>query len=95
MNKHLANIDDVIDNGILHVNLKTPRLIYKKFDASNAIADVTLLQNKYAINNASMDFAGGHINLSGSLVSNKDDYHQAKVIASLDNVDVNTTFSCI
>jgi len=40
-----------------------------------------------------MDHAGGSINFNGSLVSDKDNYHQAKVNASLDNVDVNKIFT--
>ena len=93
LNKLSANIDDVLDKGLLHVILKTPKLIYRKFEAGNVIANVTLLENSYEINNASMDHAGGHIDLNGSLITYKDNYHQAKVNALLDNVDVNKIFT--
>ena len=93
LNKLSANIDDVLDKGLLHVILKTPKLIYRKFEAGNVIANVTLLENSYEINNVTMDHAGGHINLNGSLITYKDNYHQAKVNALLDNVDVNKIFT--
>ncbi len=92
INKISEDIDDVLEKGILHVNLKTPRLIYKKFQADNVIADVTLLENRYEINNVSMEHAGGHISFKGSVVTYKDKYHQTKVNALLDNVDVNKIF---
>ena len=93
LNRVSANIDDVLDKGLLRVNLKTPHLVYKKFEASNVNANVTLLQDSYEINNVSMDHAGGHIGLSGSLITDKDNYHKAKLNASLDNVDVNKIFT--
>ena len=93
LDKLSSSIDDVLAKGILNVNLKTPNLIFKKFEASNFTANVTLVDNRYLINNVSMDHAGGYINLKGSLVNNKENYHPAKINASLDNVDVNKIFS--
>lgn len=90
--KASASIDEVLNTGLLHVNLKTPKLVYKKFEAGNVNADVTLLQNSYEINNVSMNNAGGNIKLKGSLITNKNNYHQAKVNAVLENVDVNKIF---
>lgn len=87
-----SNIDDVLNKGVLRVNLKTPRLIYKKFTATNINANITLLQNAYQINNVGMDNAGGHVNMVGSLITSKDNYHEAKINASLSNVDVNKIF---
>ncbi|MGZ4049937.1 MAG: hypothetical protein ACXVNN_11275, partial [Bacteroidia bacterium] len=92
LNKLSSNIDDALDQGTLRVNLKTPKLTYKKFEASNVDANVTLLENRYEINNVSMDNSGGRIVFSGSLTTYQDNYHQAKVNASLDNVDVNKIF---
>jgi hypothetical protein len=93
LNKLSGNIDDVLDKGLLRMNLKTPKLTYKKFEATNVNANVTLLENRYEINNVSMENAGGHIEFNGSLITYKDNYHQAKVNASLDNVDVNKIFA--
>ena len=92
LRKVATGIDEALDQGRINVNLKAPRLIYKKFEATNAMADVSLLQDRYIINKLSMDHAGGHIDLSGSLVSLKENYHQAKVDVLMDNVDVNKVF---
>ena len=88
-----TSIDAALDQGSLNVNLKASRLLYKKFEATNAIANVSLLQDRYVINKVSMDHAGGHVNLSGSLVSLRENYHQAKVDVLMDNVDVNKVFT--
>lgn len=93
LSKLATSIDAVLDQGSLHVNLHAARLLYKKFEAGNAIANVSLLQDRYVINNLSMDQAGGHINLNGSLVLLKENYHQARVNVSMDNVDVNKVFT--
>jgi hypothetical protein len=91
---NLANsIDNVLDEGSLKVNLKADRISYKKFDADNLIANVVLLQDRYIINNVSMSHAGGNITLNGSLVSLRENYHEAKVNALLDNVDVKKVFA--
>jgi AsmA-like C-terminal region/Protein of unknown function len=88
----MNNIDNVLDEGSLHVKLHADRLYYRKFFASNTIADVLLMQDNYKINNVSMNSAGGHINMNGSLFLEKENYHQAKVNVSLDNVDVSKVF---
>lgn len=93
LSKLAASIDAALDEGSLNVSLKADKLLYKKFDAYNAIANVSLLQDRYIINKVSMSHAGGNVTLSGSLISLKENYHQAKVNASLDNVDVANIFS--
>ncbi|MBA2251038.1 MAG: hypothetical protein H0W12_12700 [Chitinophagaceae bacterium] len=83
-----AKIDQVLDQGRLNVSLKAGRLIYKKFDATNVQADVNLLQDSYVINNVSMNHAGGNMKLSGSLIYQGSNNHQAKLNVAMDNVDV-------
>jgi hypothetical protein len=91
--KVAGSVDAALDQGRVNVNLKAAKLIYKKFEASDAIANVSLLQDRYLINKVSMQHAGGHIDLTGSLLSLRDNYHQAKVDVLLDNVDVNKVFA--
>lgn len=88
----MHNIDNVLDEGSLHVKLHAARLSYRKFFATNTVADILLMQDDYKINNVSMDNAGGHINMNGSLFLEKENYHQAKVNVALDNVDVSKVF---
>jgi hypothetical protein len=93
LGKVATTIDAVLDQGRVNVSLKASRLLYKKFEASNAIANVSLIQDRYAINKVSMDHAGGHVNLSGSLESLRENYHLAKVQVLMDNVDVQKVFA--
>ncbi len=88
----MNNIDDVLDEGSLHVKLHADKLSYRKFFATDVLADVLLMQDDYKIDNVSMNSAGGHIHLDGSLILQKDNYHQAKANILLDNVDVSKVF---
>ena len=89
--KMADKIDQVLDQGSVVVSLKANHLIYKKFQANNALANVTLLQDRYIINNVSMDHAGGRMQLTGSLIAQNGNTHHAKLNVSLDNVDVSKT----
>ena len=89
--KTANKIDQVLEQGSLTVNLKAGHLIYKKFEATNALANVSLLQDRYVINNVSMEHAGGRMELSGSLIAQAANRHQAKVNVTLQNVDVSKT----
>ncbi|MEO6723368.1 MAG: AsmA-like C-terminal region-containing protein [Ferruginibacter sp.] len=88
-----SGIDEVLEKATLHVNLDAAILNYSKFEASNVNADVTLLANRYVINNVSMNHAGGSMNLNGSLVNEKPNYLQASLNASMNNVDVSKVLS--
>lgn len=83
-----SDIDEVLEKATVHVNLDAASLLYKKFEASNVNADVTLLANKYVINNVSMNHAGGSMTINGSLVNEKPNYLQAKINAAMNNVEV-------
>lgn len=87
------NIDQVLDQGIVTVNVKANHLIYKKFEGSNAAINITLLQDRYLINNVSMDHAGGRMEIKGSLIAQNANTHNAKINVSLDNVDVSKTLA--
>ncbi len=86
-------IDAVLDKGRVNLVLRASKLSYKKFEATDAIANISLLQNKYVINNVSMDHAGGHIGFTGSLVPIRENYHGAKVDVVMDDVDVSKVFA--
>ncbi|MEO6549571.1 MAG: AsmA-like C-terminal region-containing protein [Ferruginibacter sp.] len=83
-----AKIDEVLEKAVLHVNLAAAALTYKKFTAANFNADVVLLANKYIINNAGMQHAGGSIRMNGSLENIDRNLLKAKLNAAVNNVDV-------
>jgi hypothetical protein len=93
LGKISGKIDEVLDQGIINVLLKADKLQYKKFNASNAVADITLLQDRYVINKLSMTQGDGSMDMSGSLVNRKSDFHEGTVTATLNNVDVSKLFS--
>lgn len=83
-----SNIDAVLEKATLHINLDAAKLFYKKFEAASLNADVTLLANKYILNNVGMSHAGGRLDMKGSLVNERPNYLQASINATMDNVDV-------
>lgn len=90
----MANkIDQVLDQGSISVNLRADHLLYKKFEAANTSAFVTLLQDRYIINNVSMNTAGGSMQLNGSLIAQNANSHNAKINVTLNNVDVSKIFT--
>ncbi|MEO5893324.1 MAG: AsmA-like C-terminal region-containing protein [Ferruginibacter sp.] len=83
-----TNIDAVLEKASLHVNLDAATLSYKKFEAGNVNADITLLANRYVINNVSMNHGGGSMHMKGSLLNQKANYLLATLNTSMENVDV-------
>jgi AsmA-like C-terminal region/Protein of unknown function len=86
-------IDEVLEKGSINVNLKADKLIYKKFDANNAIANFTILQNSWELQKVSLQHAGGQMDISGSLIDQRANYHHAKINVQLKEVDVSKTFA--
>ena len=87
-----VKIDDILQQSSINVKLKTDRLIYKNFQAANATADISLLQDRYVISNAGMFVAGGQMALSAQLLNSSQTYHTATLNASMNNVDVQKIF---
>jgi hypothetical protein len=85
-------IDGFVEHGKLHVILKADKLIYKDFEGRNALADITFLNDRYILNNVSMDQSGGHIALKGTLL-NRTNFHEANLKVNMENVDVSKVFA--
>ena len=92
LNKVASGIDNVLEKGSLNVSLKTPSLIYKKFEANNVMANISISHNTYIINNVRMQHAGGQVSFHGSVITRKENYHEASIHGTLDNVDVKKVF---
>jgi len=87
-----TRIDNILDKGKLSVDLQATRLQYKKFEAGNVRANITLLEDSYIINQVSMNHAGGRMNLDGTVSVVKPGYLQAKIKANMSQVEVKTLF---
>ncbi len=85
-------IDDLLEKSTIDMSLNVGRLTYRKFEASNAKASITLLQDRYILNNISMQATGGSMNINGQLVNSAGAYHTANITADVNNVDVKKLF---
>ena len=85
-------IDEVIAQGSIKVKLKADKLYYKKFEGTNTIANLSLLNDRYILHQVALQHAGGSMNLSGSLLHTTNNYHQAKINVSLNNMNVSKVF---
>ena len=92
LSKMARMIDQVLENGSVELNISSDKLMLKKFTATNVNANLSLLQDRFIINRASMTHAGGNMNLSGSLSMQNSNYHPAKINVTLDHVDVSKVF---
>ena len=86
-----SKIDAILEDGKLNVQLKTNRLIYKKFEAENVLANISLLSDRYVINNVSMNHAGGNMTMNGSLVPALHN-NLTNLNMTMTNVDVSRLF---
>lgn len=93
----LGDMSDKIDRALelstLNVSLNVDKMIYKKFEATNFVASVGLLQDRYNIQKVSMNYGGGSMTLSGALLNNSGNTHNANIDAQVTNVDVKRLFT--
>lgn len=87
-----AKIDDVLEQSKVALKMQAGNLVYKKLTAQNFSADITMQQDRYILNNVSMNTAGGKMTMNGQLVTESNNYHRATLNTSLDNVDVKKIF---
>ena len=85
-----VKIDDVLEKSIIDLTLDAGRISYRKFSGNNLKASITLLQDRYIINNVSMQAVGGSMGITGQLINANGNYHTASVNANLNGVDVKT-----
>lgn len=77
INSVLSKIDDVLEKGKLNIRLLANAIHYKNFDASDVQADVSLLKDRYIVQEIRMKHAGGDMSISGDLRSAGKNYNAA------------------
>ena len=87
-----GKIDDLLQKSAIELTLNAPILRYRKLVANNANASVTLLQDRYILNNVSMQANGGGMNIKGQLLNNSGPSHTANLNVDVNNVDVKKLF---
>lgn len=92
VNDIVSGIDNMLEHGSIRVSLKTPRVVYKKFEATAVNADITFMPNRYIIHKVELDHADGHVNFNGTIDNRRDNEHEANVNATLQDADVRKIF---
>ena len=86
-----SKIDEILDQGKLQVQLNSDRLSFRKFQAENVQANMSLLTDSYIINDVSMNHAGGRMRMNGSLVPARQN-NLVKLNMDVMDVDVSRLF---
>lgn len=89
--KTAENIDRMLKNGIANLHIKAGKVLFKKFNASDLSASVLLFENKMVLNNATLNHAGGSMELSGSLTEGNRT-NTLFVNSTLNNIDIPKIF---
>jgi len=87
-----SEVDNVLNRGSIRVGLQCDRLSYKKFEASDVQANMTLLPDRYVINKVSLVHSSGKIQFQGTLDNLRDNQHATDLTATLGDVDISRMF---
>ncbi len=85
-------LDAILEKSRIDMTLKADKILYKKFTASNVLADITILENNYQINDIKMQAANGTIKLKGSLMGLGSGKLNATLHTNVLGVDVSKLF---
>ena len=80
-------IDKLFTEGDIALNIETPKMIYKKFIASNVNADVLLSTYKMALRNVLLGHAGGTLQFNGT-VENGGSTNNVAITTKLSKINI-------
>ncbi|MBE7174910.1 MAG: AsmA family protein [Mucilaginibacter polytrichastri] len=84
-------IDDVLEKSTVNMQLRISKLFYKRFEARNAKANLSITQAGLKLHNLHVDHAGGFLNLRGNVVP-QGNVNRFALNADVKNVNVSTFF---
>lgn len=87
-----SQLDELLEKSRIDIDLNADKILYNRFQGSKLAAAVTILQDRYVLNNVSMLLAGGSMKMNGQLLNNSVASHKANLVANLTNVDVKKLF---
>jgi len=85
-------IDKLFTEGDIAVNIETPKMIYKKFIATNVNADILLSTYKMALRNIALAHAGGTLQFNGT-VSNGENSNTVAINTNLNKINISELLS--
>jgi hypothetical protein len=83
-----SQINNILTNGNIILAVKADKLLYQQFKADNVKATISLLENKWILNNAGLQHADGAMNVSGTLTTLKSNNILASVKLNMQNMDI-------
>ncbi len=92
LNATAAKIDNILVNGNMQLNIKAGHIIYQHFTADNIKASMLFTTDKWEIQNASLQHAGGNFSLAAKFNAIKNGVRDATAKFKLDHVDVRKVF---
>jgi hypothetical protein len=88
LSKLSNQLDNMLEKGSVRVRMKANNLHYKKFDATNVNAAISLVEDNWTLSNVSLNHAGGNMNLSGTIREMSNLFHQVNIRSNMNNVDI-------
>jgi len=82
-----GKIDRMLEYGTAQLTINAGKVLYKKFQATNVGANISLLQGRIVLNSARLNHAGGVLAVSGSLTDGAGS-NPLQLKANLTNVDI-------
>ena len=85
-------IDKLFTEGDIALNIETPKMNYKKFNATDVNADVLLSNNRMALRNVAVRHAGGGLRFNGT-VFNGGKVNAVAINSEMDKLDIPALFN--
>lgn len=86
--KLAKKIDDLLAFGNITLAAKTPLLLYQKFQGENIDAKLSLIKNKWTIQKASLQHAGGSMNITGEFDGSSKQKIATRAAVTMQNMDI-------
>jgi small nuclear ribonucleoprotein (snRNP)-like protein len=83
-----SQLDNMLDVSNVKINLKTDKLLYNRFTASDVHANIYLNAENWTLNEASLRHAGGNMLIKGSVNGAGNDHQAVNLKAVVNNMDV-------
>lgn len=87
-----SKIDDMLEKGTVALNIKIAHLVNRNFSADNVNAYMLFAKDNWQVKDASLQHAGGVLQLSAGISEVRNNYHQVTANVKLTNVDVSKVF---
>ena len=92
LGKMSSQLDELLEKSRIDLELKADRLSYNKVNGAGLNANITILQDRYILNDVRMNLADGSMGLKGQLVNVSSGRHNAAIDARMQNINVQKLF---